>query len=294
MIDSRMVQGVSMSASGERSVHVKLLGEFVISAPGEGCVRWRASKARSLFGVLLVNRNIVVGKERLRELLWPDIEGPSTSLKVAVHTLRRTLDDHLGTDRGHLRVEFRDFGYIMDASDDVFVDFHEFERFTKAAREAAVRGLREEALDLYRRAAALYSGEFLSGESDSWVIEHRHWLRSMILSVLDVLAEYAFEAGEFADAADACRRTLAIDSVNEAAFRRLMMIHARRGELQQAEQWYALCAQRLREQFEVDPGHDTRSLRRRVLSREFVEGVRPGRTGHRVHDGTSNRMGSIV
>ncbi|MFD7847746.1 BTAD domain-containing putative transcriptional regulator [Nocardia sp. NPDC059764] len=270
------------------------MGEFAISVPGESCVRWRASKARSLFGVLLVNRNIVVGKERLRELLWPDIEGPSTSLKVAVHALRRTLDDHLGTDRGHLRVEFRDFGYIMDASDDVVVDFHEFERVTTAAREAAVRGLREEALDLYRRAAALYSGEFLSGESDSWVIEHRHWLRAMILSVLDVLAEYAFEAGEFADAADACRRTLAIDAVNEAAFRRLMMIHARRGELQQAEQWYALCAQRLREQFEVDPDHDTRSLRRRVLSREFVEGVRPGRTGHRVHDGISNRMGSIV
>ncbi|WP_433562526.1 AfsR/SARP family transcriptional regulator [Nocardia sp. CA-151230] len=289
-----MTQGVSLMPSGERAIHVKLMGEFAISDSGADCVRWRASKARSLFGVLLVNRNSVVGKERLRELLWPGIDGPSTSLKVTVHALRRTLDTHFGPERRDLHIEFRDFGYIMDVSDDVIVDCQEFERYTAAAREAVARGLREEALGLYRRAAALYSGEFLDGESDSWVIEHRHWLRSMILSALNTLAEYALEAGELADAADACRRTLAIDTANEAAFRRLMTIHARRGELQQAEQWYALCAQRLREQFEIDPNQDTRSLRHRLLGSEFLEGARPVRAGRRARDGVSNRMGSIV
>lgn len=77
-------------------VHVKLLGEFAFSTPGGEWIRWRANKARSLFGVLLVNKNIVVGKDRLRELLWPDVDRPSTSLKVAVHALRKVLDTHLG------------------------------------------------------------------------------------------------------------------------------------------------------------------------------------------------------
>ncbi|WP_330184293.1 hypothetical protein OHB26_12245 [Nocardia sp. NBC_01503] len=256
-------------------VHVKLLGEFAFSTPGGEWIRWRANKARSLFGVLLVNKNIVVGKDRLRELLWPDVDRPSTSLKVAVHALRKVLDTHLGPDRDYLRVEYRDFGYTIEVGGDVIVDCHEFERHLTAAREAAAHDRPDAALRSYRQAVALYAGEFLSGEPDGWVTEQRHWLRLSVLNALDALAEYALEAGELIDAADACRRILAIDTANESAFRRLMMIHAHRGELQQVEQWYELCAQRLREQFELDPDHRTRSLRHRVLSRQFTPGPHP-------------------
>ncbi|MET9489620.1 BTAD domain-containing putative transcriptional regulator [Nocardia sp. NPDC006630] len=278
----------------ENTICVTMLGEFAFSNAADEWMRWRSNKARSLFGVLLVNKNIVVGKDRLRELLWPGADRSSTSLKVAMHTLRKVLDTHLGADRDHLRVEYRDFGYIMDVGDEVIIDCHEFERYAAAARDAAARGRRAEAVQLYRRAAALYSGDFFSGERDGWVTEQRHWLRSTALSTWAALAEYALEAGELGDAADACRRTLAIDSANEAAFRRMMVIHARRGELQQAEWWYELCAKRLREQFELDPDHHTRALLRRVLNREFVVEPRLGRTGRIVHKGVRSRIGSTV
>lgn len=262
----------------ENTICVKMLGEFAFSNPGNEWMRWRSNKARSLFGVLLVNKNLVVGKDRLRELLWPEADRSSTSLKVAVHTLRRVLDTHLGADRDYLRVEYRDFGYVMDVGDEVIVDCHEFERHTSAARDAAARGRRAEAVQLYRRAVTLYSGEFFSGERDGWVTEQRHWLRALALSAWEALAEFALEAGELGDAADACRHTLAIDTANEAAFRRMMVIHARRGELQQVEWWYELCAERLREHFELDPDHHTRALLRRVLNREFAVEPRPAQS----------------
>ncbi|WP_405492122.1 BTAD domain-containing putative transcriptional regulator [Nocardia sp. NBC_00511] len=282
-------------------VRINLLGEFAFELPGGDRIGWRAGKARSLFGLLLVNRGIVVGKEQLREQLWPDIDHPSTSLKVAVHGVRKVLDAHFGADRDFLRVEYRDFGYVMDAGLDVVVDCHELERCTLAAREAAVHGRRESAMELYRQAAALYAGEFFCGESDDWVTEQRHWLRLTALGALDALAESAMDTGDLIEAAAACRRILAVDSANEAAFRRLMLIHARRGELQQAEHWYSLCARRLHEQFELGPDHHTRALRRRVLSGEFTPESRhpvqhgtAGRTLRIVHAGSTNRMGSIA
>jgi two-component SAPR family response regulator len=254
-------------------VRVKFLGNFEISLSTRKAALWRPNKARTLFGVLLVNHEKLVPRQRLESTLWPTDERPAgtTSLKVTVHALRKALDLHCGRDRDFLVVESRDRGYQLHVGSSVAVDFHEFEQLLQFARQRELRRRAPEAVELYRQAIDLYCGDFLCTDNDEWVVEQREWLRSMALRALDVVAVDALRRGDTVACSRYCRRTLAIEPANERAFRLLMTVHARRGELDQVKNWYALCTQRLQDHFDVEPAGDTRRLLQRALAGEYFE-----------------------
>ncbi|WP_291407234.1 BTAD domain-containing putative transcriptional regulator [Actinophytocola sp.] len=217
--------------------------------------------------MLLVNAGHRVSKNRLEDLLWPDTGRPagSSSLKVTVHGLRRELDARLGSDRDCLRIDYRDSGYLLRIGDEVTVDFLELERLSRQAREADRLGDPRTAAALYQRATACYHGEFLAGAAEDWVAEQREWLCSMTVRTLDYLAEQCLTTGDLMGAAEYSRQTLTMDPANEQAFRRIMWMHVSCGEADRVREWYNLCARRLRERLEAEPGEPTRWLLEQAL-----------------------------
>jgi DNA-binding SARP family transcriptional activator len=278
-------------------VQVKLLGDFAISVSTRTAAVWRPNRARTLFGVLLVNHEMLVPRERLEGSIWPASGRPAgaTSLKVTVHALRKELDLRCGGDRDFLVVESRDHGYLLHVGPGVAVDFHDFEQLLQHARERELRGRTTEAVELYRKAMDLYCGDFLSADRDEWAVEQREWLRSSALRALDVLATNALRFGDAVACSRYCHRTIAIEPANERAFRLLMVVHARRGELDQVKNWYALCTRRLQDYFEVEPADDTRRLLLRALAGEYREPISrsPGehRSGRQVEPHGLDRLG---
>lgn len=253
-----------------RIVQVKLFGEFEISLPEWKGPVWRPNKARTLFAVLLANHEMLVSRERLESMIWPTSGNPAgaTSLKVTVHTLRRALDLRCGGDRDFLVVESRDYGYKLRVGDGVTVDFHDFERLLRQARDLEMHSHTVEAMELYRQAMELYCGDFLPADRNEWAVEQREWLRSSALRALEILATRALQVGDIVACSQYCQRAITIEPANERAFRLLMAAHARRGELDQVKKWYLLCTHRLQEYFNVEPAEDTRHLLRRALAKD--------------------------
>ncbi len=253
---------LAVSAPVAPAVAVRCLGDFSVEVGGEPVERWRAGKTRSLFLFLLVNRDRLVLRDRLNEVLWPGVEWSrnSSSLKVAVHALRQILNAGLGPDgRPAVRIVHQDHGYLLQA-DGIWIDFEEFEGCFDAARAAEARGEEAAALHQYRRAMDLYAGEFLPGETADWVRGQREWTKSLALRVMDRLRADAFRRGEHAEVLAWCRRILDIDPYREETYRLIMHLHAGFGELGRVNSWYQLCVQRLRDELGVEPMAATRRV----------------------------------
>lgn len=255
----------------EKPVTIRNLGGFSITVGDGNSEQWKPSRSRLLFEYLLVNRNKLVLKERLCEMLWPDTEQApgSSSLKVTVHALRRTLTSR-DCPTEQLRVVYQDYGYMLRVGDGVAIDFVEFEERVERARIAQSHGDGAGAAELYRSAIELYRGDFIEGETADWVLEQREWLRGMALHALRFLAQDALDRGDLAGSATYCRRVLEIDPSNEDAYRILMTVHGRRGELSAVKRWHELCTRRLRELFDVEPDEVTNRVLVRALRGELV------------------------
>ncbi|RSM46032.1 SARP family transcriptional regulator [Amycolatopsis balhimycina DSM 5908] len=252
----------------DTAVVVRCFGAFEVSLAGEPVISWHAGKARNLFQYLLLNRGRIVRREKLFETLWPGgAWSPSTSsLKVAVHAVRRTLDQA----PGHRPVEIvcRAHGYQLNATD-LWLDVDRFDSAMREAHAAESQGARAEAVACYRRAAQLYAGDFLAGETGDWVEEQREYYRTRALYALTCLRADALRRGDYAEAIELCHRILDIDPYHEEVYQTLMVLHARRGELGQVRNWHRMCVRRLRHDLDAPPTETTRRIFARAVRGEL-------------------------
>jgi len=245
--------------------------------------RWRAGKARELLSYLLIKHGQPVPRSALVEMLWPHSDAAGTSLKVAVHAIRQILDATQSTGApeacpgSSLQLLSYDSGYILHA-ENVWIDVEEVETALETGRELAGRGKLAEALDYYRRAAGLYQGEFLAGDSAVWIQSHREWLKDLALEAMRQLSNAAIETGNYSEAIIWSRQMLEVEPWLEEAYRSLMLGHARLAQRGRVKSWYELCVRRLREELEVDPEHATRLLFEQAMQGELVPSTDWGRS----------------
>ena len=99
---------------------------------------------------------------------------------------------------------------------------------------------------------------------DDWVaIQREIWHRRLGL-VLDRLSEIQFARGEFASATETASRWIALDALNEVAYRRKMRAHFSAGERGQALETYASCHAILAAELGIEPDPDTAGLAERI------------------------------
>ncbi|GAB2950959.1 BTAD domain-containing putative transcriptional regulator [Streptomyces heilongjiangensis] len=248
-----------------RRITVRCLGDFSVHVDGVPVERWRAGKARNLFQYLLVNRGRVVSRAKLHEVLWP--ESPwsprSSSVKVAMHALRRGLDGGPGFP-SPAEIVHQDHGYVLLA-DDIWVDVEEFDSLCATGRAAELRGDHLTAVDAYRAALALYNGDFLPLEQADWISEQREWNRSLALQALRYLLGEALCQEDFPAVIVLCRRMLEIDAYQEQVYRTLMSVHGELGELGRVKSWYEMCVRRLHDDLGVLPSELTHKIFERSM-----------------------------
>ncbi len=232
----------SQPMAGHR-IDVRCLGQFVVAVDGVEAVPCRPGKARALFQHLLVRHGQVVQTKQLAEVLWPGCTPAkvATSLRVAVHTLRGDLHATLGTPEASLQVKHASGGYLL-AGDGIRLDVEEFERSVSEAQRSSSP---DQALPSWRRAAALYAGDFLPFDDGDWVEGCREWHRSRAAWAFTALQGDAARRGDVPALLHWCRRLLALDPCDEQVYRSLMALHAQRGERGQVQRWFDLCRRRL-------------------------------------------------
>jgi DNA-binding SARP family transcriptional activator len=214
-------------------------------------------------------------REHLAALLWPEAspERSHASLRNTLGHLQTALRQASGqTQTSYLSVTNNSLDLNPDA--DIDFDLHTVERAYALARaDRSSRTLPEGStnLPLLLSAAACQRGDFLAGFSlgdapgfDDWAaIQREVWHRRLGL-ILDRLSEIQFASGEFAGATETASRWIALDALNEVAYRRKMRAHFAAGERGQALVTYDACSAMLAAELGVEPEPDTAALAERI------------------------------
>jgi DNA-binding SARP family transcriptional activator len=255
---------------GDPRLVVRCLGAFALHVDGHMIELGRPTRALGLLQYLLVHRSRPVSREVLIEELWPDPEARAarSSLKVALHALRRLLGE-LGIDRVPLTVRLLPRGYQL-APGDVWLDAEAFEWHVREAIRLDHAGDSAESSSHYHEAVQLYSGDFLEGSEADWAVLRREALKDQFVFVLARLAEMAFAAGEYRACVLHCQRLLQYDACREDTYRMLLKAHGRMGQRARVQSWYAVCERTLRAALDVTPEVDTREVYRKALGQSML------------------------
>lgn len=254
------------------AVHIWSLGKSAGEINGMPIPGWRPTKTLVLFHYLLDRRNHPVGRATLTETFWPDEDAraPETSLKVAIHGLRRMLSGTLGPGPGagssngsgpgsRLAIETHRSGYLLRA-EGVWYDAAEFERNITEASRFEAKGVSAQALTPLGRAVRLYRGNFLAGAGGDWVLRRRQALADRYLHALMRLAEAHLSARKYHTSISLCLKALNEDPCCERSYQILMLCQARIGMAGGVHAWHDLCTQTLSDRLGTGPSRETERL----------------------------------
>ena len=231
--DGPEAQGDGEADGGKnRLPAIRFLGQFECFAPdGQRLeLHWRTAKAKELFVYLLHKRNSSVPKERLIDLLWPEMdeEKALTNLHTTVYQVRRLLKDQVLP----CRLSYVENSYRLDAPD---VDF-DADSWEAEVKEALQEPLFDSVrLQRLKRLAEAYGGDFLEQEGYLWAEDERQRLRLLWLEAARRAADMAEQAGNTADAAAMLVRIRERFPYSEEFHLRLIRLYDRMGLQREAD-----------------------------------------------------------
>jgi DNA-binding SARP family transcriptional activator len=237
----------------------RLLGTFEVRVDGTAVTRWHGQRGTSVLRYLLARRRHAVTRDELLEEFWPDVDACAARnrLQVAVSGLRRAFGGV--TDLNV--VEYARAGYRVNPELDVDVDVEAFERAVRAGTAAGHAGDREAARTAYRRAVALYRGDFAADAPfEQWTLLPRESLRLRLVDALDRLSRVELADDRVDDCIATAHRMLDLDPCREDAHRLLMRLYAAQGRPYLALRQYELCRRVLRTTVDAVPAPETTAL----------------------------------
>jgi DNA-binding SARP family transcriptional activator/tetratricopeptide (TPR) repeat protein len=244
-------------------LHVSLLGEQGITDDGTS-VQVRSSRAVALVAFLAVHAGSPQSRQRIAGTFWPESTDAQalTNLRRELHHLRQML----GQERS-LVVTSRDL--CWGDTDTCRVDLRIFDRARTAALAA---GDDAGVLAHATTAVECYKGDLLPGVYDLWVLDARSDLDRQCADLCDLLGAARARAGDLPGAAQAARRRIQLQPLEEIGYRDLMLLQADLGDLAGAVSTYHHCASVLERELGVTPGPVTRQAFQRLIASGAADG----------------------
>ncbi len=243
-------------------LHVSLLGEQVITDDVDGRVRTRSSRTIALVAYLVMHAGAPQARQLIAGLFWPESTDSQalTNLRRELHHLRHVLPGEPSLLVTSKDLCWRDTEFCL-------VDVRVFGAERRAAIAAAADGDTSRALAHAISALAAYRGELLPGVYDDWLLEVRSELERQCVDLCDLTCEVGARTGHLGVAADAARRRIHLQPLEEVGYRTLMELQSDLGDRAGAISTYHHCASVLEQELGVEPGEvTTRTLHRLIAS----------------------------
>jgi predicted ATPase/DNA-binding SARP family transcriptional activator len=251
-------------------LRVRLLGPLDVTV-GDSGIGPEGSFRRSLFALLALHANEVVGMDELVDGLWGDSPPRSATgvVQTYVSTWRRSLDDAEAAGGKHIATSGTGYRLRLDEDES---DLLLFQRLADEGRRLAAAGSQDDGRTALERALALRRGPVLAGLSE----------RPFHASAVEPIQDRLDQAGE--DWAEIVLRTGTDDDLPAvvSALQRLRKAHPWRERSTELLMWALFCQARQRDALEVyeqtrrrladelgvDPGSALREMHNRVLRQE--------------------------
>ncbi|MCB0547656.1 MAG: hypothetical protein KDD19_08705 [Phaeodactylibacter sp.] len=259
---------VSMEmAPVSNGLDARLFGPFELRMDGRVLPPIRSEVNRAMLAYLLYNGPERMPRHKIIEGFWPDSneEAARNCLNVAISSVRKYWRE-MGGD--HLEICFQDNAYCLQLPDAYRNDARAFLKLWEQGKSLERAHRMDEALNVYRQACRLYTGDFLEGISRNidWVESTRSKLREAYLSILDRLSCLFMERGLYQEAEEACQEILEIDDCIESAHRQLIILYYKTNRRGRALRQYAMCCQALQDRLGVSPFRETEELYHKAIN----------------------------
>jgi DNA-binding SARP family transcriptional activator/Tol biopolymer transport system component len=247
--------------------HVEeVLGTPVIEFRTLGTLDLRGADGRELHALLAQPKRIALlaylciarprgfhHRDTLFGLFWPNVDQDHarTSLRKALHILRRALGDGVILSRG---------------DEEVAVDFQHVSCDAALFEESLRTNRLEEALDLYR--GDLLTGFFIdeAPEFEHWLASERTRLRSGAAHAAYAMSDRLEASGNLGAAVSWAHRSLELADTDERALRKLIELQCKTGDRAGAIKAYETFARHLAVEYEMKPSAATQSLIEQIRS----------------------------
>ncbi len=220
---------------------------------------WSRRAARELLLLLLVTPGHRCPRERVLDVLWPEIP-PNRSRTICyqnLHVLRRVLEPALPSRRPSSYVTLTLDTIGLHADLNLWVDADAFE----AAVCEAERSPPMERRARLRAAVALYGGDLLQDEpACDWATARREQLRHTWQRAAVALAALDLEAGEPLASVTTLEAILIGQATAEDVHQALIRAYVAAGDQGRALRQYELCRQALQDELGIEPSATTQEL----------------------------------
>lgn len=242
-----------MDMGKKRIICFKLLGSFAYAVASEQDAVSEHSffavpgkvgrKTLSFLQYLIVNHSRNITMEELIDAFWTEKSNdPANALRNMLFKIRSLLksmfpeeDDLFQTLQGC---------YAWNPEIEIELDTDCFEKGCLEARQESG----EKSLELLRRSAALYQGDFLSGNDSEWAGAQRQYYRTLYLDACKMLLPMLEEREEWMEIVSVCSQAYQIDFCAEEFTTYQMQAFISMGQPEQAvERYEAFHKQMLKE-----------------------------------------------
>jgi DNA-binding SARP family transcriptional activator len=250
-------------------LQVRFFGRFEILHNGTLAPVRGNAKALAILRYLLAHPKRPISKDYLMGWLWPesDSKRARSSLTSAIHALRGLLVALFASENLADYILFESGYYRLSPNVRVSSDVAEFDARHEHGRNLEKALRMAEAAEEYQKAVALYQGDYLVEDLyEEWPMIERERLGDVYMEMLNRLAIYHAEIGEYRDCIRTCYRLLEREPSCEDSNRLVMECYARLGLRAQALRHYQLFKGILQRKLGLDPSPEIEALYRRILS----------------------------
>jgi DNA-binding SARP family transcriptional activator len=241
---------------------IALFGALEVTHGQAAPQRPPTQKVLSLLGYLIAQHDVPQGRDKLVELLWPEVP-PRQGRRMLSDTLwraRRLLTPPDADDTAVLIIGGDTVTFRPDAA--TWVDVIAFERDLSTLADA----IDERQIAALRSAIALYRGDFLEDCYDDWALYERERLRERYLGVSRQLLSHYFTTRAYAAGLQLALQLVRADPLREDAHRDLMRLYYLLGREADALRAYEQCCTVLDQELGVEPDPETLSLYEEIVA----------------------------
>jgi len=236
-------------AAGRLEIYALGKGQVVRDGRPASHSEWQAAMAKEMFFYILMHGP--VERDAIGLVFWPDLSTKKmrNSFHTTLHRMRRAVG------AGGVVVEG---GQYRLGDVEYWFDVEEFEALFERARLLPPNDLQAE--ELWRRAEALYQGDFLPEVERVWCLTKREALREKYVEVLIGIGRCHSARRDLEGAIEWYRQALRADELREDIHRHIMRAYAAAGRRSQALAQYHACREALSRELGVEPSPETQAL----------------------------------
>jgi ATP/maltotriose-dependent transcriptional regulator MalT/two-component SAPR family response regulator len=236
-------------AAGHLEIYTLGTGHVLVDGQEVPASEWRTATAKELFFYILFHGPLE--RDMIGATFWPELSAKRVTNRfhTALYRVRRAL----GSDA----VVVKDGKYHL-GNTDYWLDVDEFKSLIERARLLPTHDWQAE--NLWRRAVALYQGDFLPEAQQVWCVPIRETLWEMHIEALTGVGQCHEARGESEEAIRWYRRGLEIDELREDIHRRIMQCYISAGQRASALAQYHRCREALKREMNAEPSEETNLL----------------------------------